>query len=405
MHTRASNPELVEPLPKPERTLNRRLHQRNRRVSFDQRNNPPQNLIIVYPPILDINYFRHFLITLKNLYPMDDEPMWAGDHVDVLTFDSAITKPETANEFAIKDGCIFLYKTPNQAYQLIENKVLLKLDWAKNQKNKSSLKKTVAFATEGNSNFDTDKIMARMDTMTMKMDAQYKEPKSHAKQTTTNLDDDNILIERNDYNRDNYRSNPDDKPYNPQRQFNDFMKSQQSTNAFVKETFMDLKTHLKTVAKNNQASIQNLETKFDRLVDKQSGRPSRSLPSNTQSNPRGNNSKAYQPPQSRNDHVNAVFTRSGKSYDPPVNPNDGQYETPINFDSDDEENEPTPQQKTQPSKPVKETLLPKPYKPKIPYPQRLRKEKMEAQYGKFLDMIRAVRINVPLVDVLAGMPN
>ncbi|GJW97672.1 reverse transcriptase domain-containing protein [Tanacetum coccineum] len=30
---------------------------------------------------------------------------------------------------------------------------------------------------------------------------------------------------------------------------------------------------------------------------------------------------------------------------------------------------------------------------------------MEAQYGKFLDMIRAVRINVPLVDALARMPN
>ncbi|GJY94677.1 reverse transcriptase domain-containing protein [Tanacetum coccineum] len=30
---------------------------------------------------------------------------------------------------------------------------------------------------------------------------------------------------------------------------------------------------------------------------------------------------------------------------------------------------------------------------------------MEAQYGKFLDMIRSVRINVPLVDVLAGMAN
>nr|GEW54131.1 reverse transcriptase domain-containing protein [Tanacetum cinerariifolium] len=30
---------------------------------------------------------------------------------------------------------------------------------------------------------------------------------------------------------------------------------------------------------------------------------------------------------------------------------------------------------------------------------------MEAQYGKFLDMIRAVRINVPLVDVLARIPN
>ncbi|GKE22218.1 reverse transcriptase domain-containing protein [Tanacetum coccineum] len=30
---------------------------------------------------------------------------------------------------------------------------------------------------------------------------------------------------------------------------------------------------------------------------------------------------------------------------------------------------------------------------------------MAAQYGKFLDMIRAIRINIPLVDVLAGMPN
>ncbi|GKA09154.1 hypothetical protein Tco_0688485 [Tanacetum coccineum] len=80
-------------------------------------------------------------------------------------------------------------------------------------------------------------------------------------------------------------------------------------------------------------------------------------------------------------------------------------ETPINLDSDDEDEEPTPQPKTQNPKPVKETPLPKPYKPKIPYPQRLRKEKMEAQYGKFLDVIRAVRINVPLIDVLARMPN
>nr|GEW32881.1 hypothetical protein [Tanacetum cinerariifolium] len=71
---------------------------------------------------------------------------------------------------------------------------------------------------------------------------------------------------------------------------------------------MDLKTQLETVAKNHQASIQNLKTKFDKLADKQSGRPSGSLPSNTQPNPRG--SKAYQPPQACNEHVNVVFTRS-----------------------------------------------------------------------------------------------
>ncbi|GJV68315.1 reverse transcriptase domain-containing protein [Tanacetum coccineum] len=143
------------------------------------------------------------------------------------------------------------------------------------------------------------------------------------------------------------------------------------------------------------------------LADKQSGRPFGSLLSNTQPNPKGHNSKAYQPSQSRNEHVNVVFTRSGKSYNPPFNPNNQQdnSETPVNFNSDDEEDEPTPQQKLQNPKQTKETPLPKPYKPKIPYLQRLRKEKIEAQYGKFLDIICSVRINVPLINVLAGMPN
>ncbi|GKB08329.1 reverse transcriptase domain-containing protein [Tanacetum coccineum] len=116
------------------------------------------------------------------------------------------------------------------------------------------------------------------------------------------------------------------------------------------------------------------------LVDKQSGRPSGSLPSNNQANPKGSLSKPYQPLQARNEHVNVVFTRSGISYDPPINLNDQQNnsETPINFDSEDEDDESTPQPKSQTPKPVKETPKPKPYKPKIPYPHCLRKEKMEA---------------------------
>ncbi|GJS82807.1 hypothetical protein Tco_0749348 [Tanacetum coccineum] len=152
------------------------------------------------------------------------------------------------------------------------------------------------------------------------------------------------------------------------------MKSQQSTNAFFKETFMDLKTQLETIVKNHQASIQNLETKFDRLPNKQSGRPSGSLPGNTQPNPKDII------PKLTNHHNLAMSI-------------------------DDEDEESTPQPKTQNLKPVKETPLPKPYKPKILYPQRLRKEKMEAQYRKFIDMIRTVRINVPLIDVLDEMPN
>ncbi|GKB16597.1 hypothetical protein Tco_0850520 [Tanacetum coccineum] len=197
---------------------------------------------------------------------MDDEPMWAADHVVAPTPGSAITIPETTNEFAIKGnhltivkgnqfygitktdphkhihefleicdmskyrdteneavrlmmfplsltgeaktyeitqevlnaaaGGIFLYKTPNQAYQLLEDKVLLKLDWAKNQKTKTSLKKTVAFADEGSSNFDIDKIMTRMDAMTIKVDAQYKELQSCAKKLTPDIDDDDMPMSR-----------------------------------------------------------------------------------------------------------------------------------------------------------------------------------------------------------------
>ncbi|GJY32302.1 reverse transcriptase domain-containing protein [Tanacetum coccineum] len=37
--------------------------------------------------------------------------------------------------------------------------------------------------------------------------------------------------------------------------------------------------------------------------------------------------------------------------------------------------------RSQTLKPIKETSMPKPYKPKILYPQRLQKEKVEAQYG------------------------
>ncbi|GKC01424.1 reverse transcriptase domain-containing protein [Tanacetum coccineum] len=110
MQTCASNSELVEPLAEPERTLSRRLRRQNRRVPFKRRDDRPEHPRIIYPPILDINYFRHFLDILKNYNRMDDEPIWAADRVVVPTPCSAITIPETANEFAIKGNYLTLVK-------------------------------------------------------------------------------------------------------------------------------------------------------------------------------------------------------------------------------------------------------------------------------------------------------
>ncbi|GJT13175.1 reverse transcriptase domain-containing protein [Tanacetum coccineum] len=162
---------------------------------------------------------------------MDDEPMWAADRVVTLTPGFAINIPETLTRIRIKAGGIFLYKTPNQAYQLLEYKVLLKLDWAKNQKPKSSFKKTVAFANEGSSKYDIDKIMAQMDAMTMKMDALYKEMQSHSNHSIPEYE-------------------KDDKPISP------------------------------------EAKAKFMQTFYAYIADKQSGRPSGSLPSSTQPNPK-----------------------------------------------------------------------------------------------------------------------
>ncbi|GKB18064.1 reverse transcriptase domain-containing protein [Tanacetum coccineum] len=247
---------------------------------------------------------------------MDDKPMWAADHVVTPTPGFAITIPKTANEFAIK--ALFdrilreiqaFSQNENEAltdawlcmkemlrnchvYNLSKDNIIKIFYHALNETTQEALNVAADdFADEGTSNFDTNKIMARMDAMTMKMDAQYKELQSLPKQLTPDHNDDDTPI--------------------------------------------------------------------------------------------------------------------GKTYDPPVNPNDQQNDskTPINFHSEDEDEESTPHPKPKIPKPVKETSIPKPYKPKVPYPQCLRKEKMEAQYGKFLDMIRAIQINVPLVNVLAGIPN
>ncbi|GKB39609.1 reverse transcriptase domain-containing protein [Tanacetum coccineum] len=103
-------------------------------------------------------------------------------------------------------------------------------------------------------------------------------------------------------------------------------------------------------------------------------------------------------------HVNAVFTRSGKTYDPPVNPNS--KTTISDDDSEDEVEEAEKEVESSSSKQTKYDPPPlKAYKPKVPYPQFLRKEKMEEHFAKFIDLMKDVKINVTLVDVLAGMPN
>ena len=47
----------------------------------------------------------------------------------------------------------------------------------------------------------------------------------------------------------------------------------------------------------------------------------------------------------------------------------------------------------------------KPYKPPVPYPQRLVKAREEHKYGKFLEMLKKFHINIPFLEAITDMPS
>ncbi|GJX49005.1 reverse transcriptase domain-containing protein [Tanacetum coccineum] len=147
---------------------------------------------------------------------MDDEPMWAADRVFTTTPGSVITILETANEFAIK-ALFDLHLGEIRAFSQHENesltdawlhvKEMLRNCHGHNLSKGNIIKifyhglneitqEVLNAAVGGNINFDTYKIMARMDAITIKMDAQYKELQSHVKQPTPDLNDDDIPMSR-----------------------------------------------------------------------------------------------------------------------------------------------------------------------------------------------------------------
>nr|GFA26914.1 reverse transcriptase domain-containing protein [Tanacetum cinerariifolium] len=64
----------------------------------------------------------------------------------------------------ITAGEIFLYKSPNQAFQLLEDKVLFKLDWSTKSQNKHH-QKSISFANENDSNTDNSRFMEKLKAM------------------------------------------------------------------------------------------------------------------------------------------------------------------------------------------------------------------------------------------------
>ncbi|GJY92822.1 hypothetical protein Tco_0508604 [Tanacetum coccineum] len=340
-------------------------------------------------------------------------------------------------------GGIFLYKSPNQAFQLLEDKVLFNHDWPIKAKNEHH-QKSVAFADGSNSNNDKFRLMEKLASLTVKMDSQiislneelqdirnkYNELKE-GNASKNNMNDDTPMCERHEVsyiqsegyqNRNSYDSfshqslhDPNDseksltelnndvrndledfkrrirsmrtihwklydsddrkttgvlpnkksKPINQEPQsktdfeklMTKFLDGQRVTNMFFKNNVNDMILKIKQNEKNFKTKIKNMKRKIDEWSKSQnvsSKKIDRTDPP---------------PPQAHTEHVNAVFTGSGKSDYSPKNLKDPPPSIIVN-------------NKTEKDKPIKTSKRDyqvvktneypfREYIPKIPYPQLL----------------------------------
>ncbi|KAK9029002.1 hypothetical protein V6N11_026132 [Hibiscus sabdariffa] len=146
------------------------------------------------------------------------------------------------------------------------------------------------------------------------------------------------------------------------------------TNRFIQKTdaFMD-RTEMKL--QNHDATLKSLETHVGQISQILSSRPSRGFPSDTEV------AKGATHEQRK-----AITTRSGKASEDHYNPHTTTEES-LSESSQAKSDKP-------------EEIRPPP-----PFPQRLKKQKQDYQFKKFLDILKQVHINLPLVEALQQMPN
>ncbi|XP_023771566.1 uncharacterized protein LOC111920200 [Lactuca sativa] len=158
----------------------------------------------------------------------------------------------------------------------------------------------------------------------------------------------------------------------------------------------------RTMLRNQQAFIHNIETQLGQLAQQINQRSPGELHSKTENNPRGA-------------HINIVTTRSGKIITPlpPI-----QNEAPKDLQKEDVEKQNQNKimhdtkstrrvhiiDSTSPLPDLKEQVPEKRFQPPMPYPARAKKEKQEEEYQKFLDHIKALRINIPFIEAVAQIP-
>ncbi|XP_070005314.1 uncharacterized protein [Nicotiana sylvestris] len=156
----------------------------------------------------------------------------------------------------------------------------------------------------------------------------------------------------------------------------------------------------------HESVIKNIETQLGQLSMALNNRPQGTLPADTNINPKEQNPN----------QLMAVSLRNGRDLDKEQEVAQASKETtpatPIPLEGQDEKgkakvNEQAAEQVVPlvPQNPNRENpasseqrVIP------VPFPHRLVKQKKEDQYKKFMEMLRQIQLNIPLMDALREMP-
>ncbi|GKC14921.1 hypothetical protein Tco_1011703 [Tanacetum coccineum] len=208
-------------------------------------------------------------------------------------------------------GEIFLYKTPNQAFQFLDEKVLLAFqfldekvlfehDWPIKSKNKHH-RKSVSFADGSDSKTDNSRLMEKLAALTIKIDSQFISLKEELQDmrnkynelregnaSKNHLNDDTLMCECHEANyiqSEEYQNRNSHDSYSHQSYHDpdDFEKSLIELNNDVKNNLEDFKR-----------CIRSMRTIHDKLFDRDDGKTTGVLP-NKKSKP------INQEPQSKTD--------------------------------------------------------------------------------------------------------
>ena len=165
-----------------------------------------------------------------------------------------------------------------------------------------------------------------------------------------------------------------------------------SHSAFMNETKANMQQQA-TQLNNQAAQLRSLKAQLGQMANLLTERQPGSLPSNSEVNSR----------RDGNEHVKAVTLRSGKELEsqlqpPVVEQLETEEITPPERKDDADKGQPQEKQSSETSVETKASIP-------VPYPQRLKKHKLDKQVTKFMDVFKKLHINIPFADALEQMPS